>query len=101
MAGTPSGNRKGVQTKYLKYGKGHFAEVGAEGGKRGNTGGFHTHKSLARTAGRLGGILSKRGQKTEVCKRTAAKRRYWQEMKAASDSQTMKLTAKFGSQRPW
>ncbi len=37
-------------------------EAGAIGGKIGRTGGFYQNRELARTAGRLGGMASKRNR---------------------------------------
>ena len=37
-------------------------EIGAKGGRNGNTGGFAANKELARRAGAIGGRISKRGK---------------------------------------
>lgn len=70
MAGTKAGGRAAAATNKAKYGSDFYARIGAEGGKRGHTGGFFkakcecgylpfTHKK-ARCAGYKGGRLSKR-----------------------------------------
>lgn len=45
-----------------RYGKDHYAIIGAMGGKRGHTGGFYVNRELARTAGQKGGRISRRGK---------------------------------------
>ena len=61
MAGTITGGKKAAETNKKKYGKDFYARIGAIGGHNGHTGGFAANHTLARLAGHLGGIKSKRG----------------------------------------
>lgn len=61
MAGTVAGGKAAAATNKRKYGADFYAKIGAEGGKKGNTGGFAADRELASRAGRLGGLKSKRG----------------------------------------
>lgn len=61
MAGTREGGLKAAATNKAKYGKNFYARIGAEGGRKGHTGGFAADKELARRAGAIGGRISKRG----------------------------------------
>lgn len=68
MAGTKLGGQKCAKTNmkkydaiYLeKYGMTFYAKIGSIGGKKGTTGGFYANRELARRAGRLGGLKSRR-----------------------------------------
>lgn len=60
MAGTMAGGKAAAITNKLKYGPDFYARIGAMGGKKGKTGGFYANRELARTAGRKGGLISKR-----------------------------------------
>jgi len=64
MAGTKKGGKAAAQTNKAKYGSDFYAKIGQKGGKLGHTGGFYANRELARTAGRLGGRISRRTKKT-------------------------------------
>jgi len=70
MAGTKAGGAKARETNMAKYGANYYAEIGAKGGRNGNTGGFAseskdknglTGPERARIYGAIGGKISKRG----------------------------------------
>jgi general stress protein YciG len=61
MAGTVPGGKKAAKTNISKYGRDFYARIGAMGGKQGHTGGFYANRDLARKAGRMGGLKSRRG----------------------------------------
>lgn len=61
MSGTKLGGQKARQTNYRKYGEDFYRKIGAKGGKLGHTGGFWANRELAITAGRKGGLISRRG----------------------------------------
>lgn len=70
MAGTKAGGAKAAKTNMRKYGSNFYAEIGAKGGRSGNTGGFAceekgedglTGPERARIAGAKGGKISRRG----------------------------------------
>lgn len=61
MAGTKEGGRKAAITNKKKYGENFYAEMGRIGGRNGHTGGFASNPELAKRAGRIGGLKSKRG----------------------------------------
>ena len=60
MAGTKQGGLDAAQTNKSKYGADFYARIGAEGGRRGRTGGFFADRELARRAGAIGGRISRR-----------------------------------------
>ena len=62
MAGTKEGGRKASITNKEKYGADFYAKIGADGGKKGTTGGFYANRELARIAGARGGKKSRRGK---------------------------------------
>jgi general stress protein YciG len=62
MAGTPLGGRKAAAKNKELYGPDFYKEIGAKGGKKGRTGGFAANRELAREAGRIGGLKSRRGK---------------------------------------
>ena len=62
MAGSIEGGKRAAATNKLKYGENFYKKIGAEGGKRGTTGGFYANRDLARTAGAKGGRISRRTQ---------------------------------------
>lgn len=62
MAGSIEGGKRAAATNKLKYGENFYKKIGAEGGKRGTTGGFYANRELARTAGAKGGRISRRTQ---------------------------------------
>lgn len=61
MPGTRKQGLAAAATNKRKYGEDFYVRIGALGGKNGNTGGF-TDRELAKRAGRLGGLKSKRGK---------------------------------------
>jgi general stress protein YciG len=60
MSGTKDGGAKAAATNKAKYGDDFYRDIGARGGKVGNTGGFYIHRDLASTAGAKGGRVSRR-----------------------------------------
>jgi uncharacterized protein len=62
MSGTLVGGKAAATTNKAKYGADFYARIGAIGGKRGNTGGFHANRELASRCGKLGGAISRRGE---------------------------------------
>lgn len=64
MAGTKAGGIKARNTNLERYGKDFYKQMGRKGGKVGKTGGFAANRELAKIAGRIGGLKSRRG-KTE------------------------------------
>ncbi len=63
MAGTAAGGKAAAATNKAKYGSDFYAKIGAAGGKKGTTGGFHANRELARIAGAKGGRISRRTKK--------------------------------------
>lgn len=64
MAGTIEGGKAAAVTNKAKYGESFYANIGAKGGRNGNTGGFaagEKGRKLASIAGRKGGLTSRRG----------------------------------------
>lgn len=62
MPGTKLGGARAAKTNKEKYGEGFYARIGAIGGKKGGAKGFALNPELARSAGRKGGLISKRGK---------------------------------------
>jgi len=62
VAGTVDGGLKARETNKRLYGKDFYARIGKIGGKKGHTGGFYANRELAKTAGAIGGAISKRGK---------------------------------------
>lgn len=60
MAGTKAGGQAAAATNKAKYGADFYAKIGANGGKKGTTGGFFANRELARVAGAKGGRISRR-----------------------------------------
>jgi general stress protein YciG len=60
MAGTLAGGKAAAKTNKTKYGNDFYKNIGAMGGKLGRTGGFWANRELARSAGRKGGLISRR-----------------------------------------
>lgn len=60
MSGTRAGGLKAAKTNKKRHGKHFYAEIGRKGGQNGHTGGFAANHELARTAGALGGAISRR-----------------------------------------
>lgn len=65
MAGTKEGGKKAAKTNKEKYGEDFYIRNGRKGGQNGHTGGFAANRALARVAGRIGGMKSKRGKKND------------------------------------
>ena len=63
MAGTKLGGQAAAATNKAKYGLDFYAKIGAQGGKKGHTGGFYANRDLARIAGAKGGRISRRTKK--------------------------------------
>jgi len=72
LAGTIAGGRAARDTNKLKYGEDYYSKIGTAGAKayieRQKAGiavprGFAANKELARSAGRVGGLKSRRGSK--------------------------------------
>lgn len=62
MAGTKEAGKAAAATNIRRYGEDFYRRIGAIGGKKGRTGGFFANRELARTAGRKGGLISRRGK---------------------------------------
>ena len=62
MAGTKAGGAKAAATNKSKYGTDFYSRIGKKGGEAGKTGGFAANRELAKRAGRIGGLKSKRGK---------------------------------------
>ena len=61
MAGTKAGGLKAAQ-KNLAKDPNFYAKIGAKGGKKTGPKGFALNRELARTAGKKGGSISRRGR---------------------------------------
>lgn len=75
MAGTQRGGKAAAKKNIEKYGPDFYAKIGAQGGKKGRTGGFASNKvgddgltgrQRAAMAGAAGGRISRRTKKVEV-----------------------------------
>lgn len=66
MPGTILGGRKAAIKNKQLHGEDFYVRIGAIGGRRGHTGGFAANKELAREAGRLGGMKSRRGKAKKI-----------------------------------
>ena len=62
MPGTKIGGQKAAATNKANN-PNFYQEIGSLGGKKGRTGGFFADRELARRAGRIGGMRSRRGSK--------------------------------------
>ena len=60
MPGTPKGGTKAAQTNKKRYGKEFYVRIGAMGGTKSRGGGFAANPELARVAGRIGGLKSRK-----------------------------------------
>lgn len=60
MTGTKEGGIKAAKTNKIKNGKDFYKRIGAKGGRNGHTGGFAADHELARRAGKIGGLISRR-----------------------------------------
>lgn len=61
MAGTREGGLKAAKTNKKRYGDDFYTGIGALGGKKSKGGAFSANPELARVAGRIGGLVSRRG----------------------------------------
>lgn len=66
MAGTKAGGMKAAATNKARHGSDFYANIGAKGGRNGNTGGFAANRELARIAGAKGGRISRRRKTVEA-----------------------------------
>lgn len=62
MSGTKLGGQKASKTNKRLHGKNFYKRIGSIGGQNGTTGGFYANPELAKTAGSIGGRISKRGK---------------------------------------
>ncbi len=62
MAGSTEQGKKAAITNKAKYGENFYKLIGTKGGKIGRTGGFWARRDIARSAGRKGGLISRRGK---------------------------------------
>lgn len=60
MAGTKEGGLKAARTNKERYGENFYGSIGARGGSISRGGGFAKDPELARRAGRIGGMASRR-----------------------------------------
>lgn len=60
--GSPEGGKLAAQTNKKRYGSDFYINIGRMGGKKSTGGGFAKSRELAREAGRLGGLKSRRGK---------------------------------------
>src|SRR5438128_9921231 len=100
MAGTTSGGKKAATTITNTYGPTFFKQIGKIGGASSTTGGFYANRELARSAGRIGGSISRKGPTPKLNKSQVRdiKRRLLEEQ---SQMQTQRLSQKYGAKRPW
>jgi general stress protein YciG len=61
MGGTKAGGYKACATNKRKYGDDWYARIGKIGGSKTGLKGFALNNELAKSAGRKGGLKSKRG----------------------------------------
>ena len=62
MAGTKVGGARAAATNKRLHGEDFYVRIGAMGGKNSHFGGFWANRELARSAGAMGGKISKRGK---------------------------------------
>ena len=62
MSVTKAGWLKAPESTLRKNGEDFYNNIGRKGGQNGHTGGFAANPELARTAGRKGGLKSRRGR---------------------------------------
>lgn len=65
MAGTKSGGKLAAKTNKELYGADFYRRIGAQGGRKGTTGGFYANRELARRAGEKGGRISRRPKRVK------------------------------------
>ena len=66
MPGTKMGGIKAAATNKKRYGKNFYVNIGQKGGKMSTNGGFAANPELARIAGRLGGLKSRKRKATQT-----------------------------------
>lgn len=66
MSGTREGGIAAATTNKARHGDNFYAVIGRIGGKNGHTGGFYANRELARRAGAIGGLKSRRGPKETI-----------------------------------
>lgn len=80
--GTVEGGKKAAATNKMRYGVEFYRTIGKMGGVKSRGGGFAYDRDIAREAGRLGGLTSKRRftaqQKAKLSEQRA---RLWQVQK--------------------
>ncbi len=74
MAGTELGGIKAAMKNKRLYGDDSYREIGAMGGKLGHTGGFYADRNRASLAGKLGGMISRRGMQKLTPRQNKQKR---------------------------
>lgn len=67
MAGTKEGGHRAAATNKQRYGGEFYHTIGRLGGKKSTGGGFAKDPELARMAGRLGGLRSRRLKERRPC----------------------------------
>lgn len=60
MSGTRAGGVRAAATNKLRYGPNYYRQLGKKGGEVSRGGGFAANSQLARTAGRMGGQVSRK-----------------------------------------
>jgi general stress protein YciG len=66
MAGNIAGGKAAALTNKARHGADFYARIGSAGGKKGTTGGFFANRELAKSAGKKGGTISKRGKAVKL-----------------------------------
>lgn len=66
MSGTVTGGKKAAITNKQKQGEDFYKRIGQKGGKVCGMKGFALNLELAKTAGRKGGLISRRGKSKKV-----------------------------------
>ena len=62
MVGTKAGGIKAAKTNLERHGADFYKRIGRKGGQNGHTGGFAANRALASSAGRKGGLISRKGK---------------------------------------
>lgn len=65
MGGTREGGARAAATNKKRYGDDFYVKIGALGGSKSVGGGFAANGELARYAGRIGGLKSRRRRRNE------------------------------------
>src|SRR5437588_2155390 len=80
VSGTAIGGKAAARTNKDKYGENFYRLIGAEGGRKGHTGGYHANRELARICGTIGGRMSRRGKHKLSEKERCEIRRAYEEL---------------------